>query len=108
MFKEGDYIVLVTMHGYCSEQYFINHVYKQSYDFPFLRTELDSNGSRTNGWNNYEFKNTNTYFKWRYATKEEILAYEKAGKPVHISEAIYPVIENNEYLIELFKKLRIN
>ena len=79
-FKKGDYIVI----NECKESagFKGNFVYKQREDFEYLRVVLDINGSE-NGYPVYSFINTTN---WRYASKDEIKAYEWLGKPVSVKE----------------------
>lgn len=93
-FKKGDYIVLLTScdGGNCwSNSIPVNHVYKlkEDYDKKHFYPELDINGSKNNGW--HTTKNDNEYksrMTARAATAEEIAAYDKENKPVHIKYAI--------------------
>ena len=95
-FKKGEYIVLIdkgqsTGSATLSEdfKFFIkNHCYKVRENNVFLRPELDSNGSTTNGWECIPY-NPNQFHKtrnWRYATQEEIDEYERKGKPYDVAE----------------------
>ena len=95
-FKKGEYIVLIgkgqsTDSATLLEDFrtFIqNHCYKVRESCGHLRVELDSTGSKTNGWacvpyNPNEFHKTRN---WRYATQEEIDEYERRGKPYDVTE----------------------
>jgi len=77
-FKKGKYIVL-TCSVVNPRQYKQNHCYKQIKDSDYLKTEIDSVGSKTNGWPYLRFDNKTT---WREALPHEIEAYDKAGGPV--------------------------
>lgn len=79
MFKKGEYIVLIEVLP--EDAYKPNHCYKQSVDYHYLMSCLDSKGSVTNGWN---FINHDEPSKWRYATSEEAVYYEKIGKPYDV------------------------
>ena len=95
-FKKGEYIVLIdkgqsTGSATLLEDFrtFIqNHCYKVRENNTFLMTELDSTGSKTNGWKCIPY-NPNEFHKtrnWRYATQEEIDEYERRGKPYDVIE----------------------
>ena len=94
-FKKGEYIVLID-NGQStggttlvqSDQFIKNHCYKVRENKVFLRPELDSNGSTTNGWKCIPY-NPNKFHKtrnWRYATQKEIDEYERRGKPYDVTE----------------------
>lgn len=95
VFKKGEYIVLIgdgqSTGGarlVQSDQFIKNHCYKVRENSTFLKTELDSNGSTTNGWECVPY-NPNQFHKtrnWRYATQEEIDEYERRGKPYDVTE----------------------
>ena len=95
-FKKGEYIVLIgdgqsTTSARLvqdSNQFIKNYCYKVRENNTFLRIELDSNGSTTNGWECIPY-NPNQFHKtrnWRYATQEEIDEYERRGKPYDVTE----------------------
>ena len=94
-FKKGEYIVLIgngqSKTGSSTVQtdsYIQNHCYKVRESNVFLRSELDSCGSTTNGWKCIPY-NPNKFHKtrnWRYATQEEINEYERRGKPYDVTE----------------------
>ncbi len=88
-FKKGDYVVLLagcsggnTWAG-CIP---INHCYKlvKDYDLFNFQIELDTQGSRTNGWISKN-KSYPSKLEVRAATKEEIEHYEKIKKPYNVS-----------------------
>ena len=95
-FKKGEYIVLIdkgqsTGSATLLEDFrtFIqNHCYKVRENSTFLKAELDSSESTTNGWVCIPY-NPNQFHKtrnWRYATQEEIDEYERRGKPYDVTE----------------------
>ena len=98
-FKKGEYIVLIgdgqspagaRLIQY-SNQFIKNHCYKVKESKEYLMSELDSVGSKTNGWHCIPY-NPNKFHKtrnWRYATQEEIDEYEKRGKPYDVTEEAY-------------------
>lgn len=77
MFVKGDYIVNLLN----STSFSNGFVYKQRENFYYLKAELDNSGSPSNGLSVCDY---NTACTWRYATKEEIKAYNEAGKPIDI------------------------
>ena len=95
VFKKGEYVVLISdgqstagARLVQSDQFIKNHCYKVRENKVFLRPELDSNGSTTNGWKSVPY-NPNEYHKnrnWRYATEKEAIEYEKRGKPYDVTE----------------------
>ena len=95
VFKKGEYIVLIndgqSTGGTTlvqSNQFIKNHCYKVRENNIFLRPELDSCKSTTNGWQCVPY-NPNKFHKtrnWRYATQEEIDEYERRGKPYDVTE----------------------
>ena len=96
VFKKGEYIVLIdkgqsTGSATLLEDFrtFIqNHCYKVRENSTFLKAELDSSESTTNGWVCIPY-NPNQFHKtrnWRYATQEEIDEYERRGKPYDVTE----------------------
>lgn len=95
VFKKGEYIVLIG-NGQSNadsltvqtDSYIQNHCYKVRETDTFLMTELDSNGSTTNGWQCVPY-NPNKFHKdrnWRYATQKEINEYERRGGPYNVDE----------------------
>lgn len=101
IFKKGEYIVYI---GDTDNSYRKNHVYKQREDFSYLRSELDSLGSISNGWSIIEPKANN----WRYATIDEANEYERIGKPYDVTTlSIIKVdkIQESEQLAILLKQL---
>lgn len=89
-FKKGDYIVLIDspidtygkkMKNIYPDSFKINYIYKQKKDYEYLMSEIDSRGSRTNGWSCYAVKHDN----WRYATAKEIEMYEEIGRPFDVT-----------------------
>ena len=104
-FKKGDYIVLIGngqstagSTSFQTDSYIQNHCYKVRETNTFLTTELDSNGSRTNGWKCVPY-NPNIFHKdrnWRYVTQKEIDEYNRRGKPYDVNE-----LTKTNYFIEL-------
>ena len=85
MFKKGEYIVLI--HVLSDSSYRHNHCYKQSVDYHYFMSCLDSRGSTTNGWS---FINHDEPSRWRYATSEEAAYYERIRKPYDVTEKYTP------------------
>lgn len=78
MFQQGDYIVLLKK---SDNKYFTqNYIYLQCQNYYKMYTNTDSVGERTNG--GAEFKDKDD---WRYATSEEIVEYERLGKPFDVT-----------------------
>ena len=86
MFKEGDYIVVLDS-PQKDKAFTRNYIFKQIKDYHYLMSELDASGDEDNGWIRINFtkKDCNTNYDWRYATKEEILEYERLGKPFDVT-----------------------
>lgn len=59
-----------------------NYCFKQRENYDYLRPYLDCKGSETNGWNSIHVEDPET---WRYATEDEIFAYEQLGKPYDVT-----------------------
>ena len=87
MFKKGEYIVLIDV--LTDDSYKHNHCYKQSVDYHYFMSCLDSKGRTTNGWS---FINHDVPSRWRYATSEEAAYYERIGKPYNVVTEIYTPI----------------
>lgn len=95
VFKKGEYIVLISDGQSTggttlvqSNQFIKNHCYKVRENNIFLRPELDSDGSITNGWQCILY-NPNRFHEtrnWRYATEKESIEYERRGKPYDVTE----------------------
>jgi hypothetical protein len=78
-FKKGDYIV--HLHPGTTKYYLQNHVYVQREDNISLRTNRSSGGERCESVNvRYNLPET-----WRYATSEEIVEYDRIGKPYDVT-----------------------
>lgn len=78
MFQQGDYIVLLKK---SNNKYFTqNYIYLQCQDYCKMYTNTDSVGERTNGGAKFKDKDD-----WRYATSEEIVEYERLGKPFDVT-----------------------
>ena len=103
MFKKDEYIVLLGTTEDAIDQYSSGYVYKQREDNLYLRTYVDDNLSINNGWDSYCF-NKKKNFDWRYATEEEIIAYENAGKPININEIIKQKEKMRETIINVLEK----
>ena len=82
-FKKGEYIVITDEFDIISKDFISNHIYKQRCNSNFLQPEYDSLNSITNGWKRYTRNNTHN---WRYATQEEIVEYNRRGKPYDVTE----------------------
>lgn len=116
VFKKGEYIVLISDGQSTggtilvqSNQFIKNHCYKVRENNKFLRPELDSCGSTTNGWECILY-NPNKFHKtrnWRYATQEEIDEYERRGKPYDVTELQKKVLSIEEIQEECKKRFPI-
>lgn len=85
-FKKGDYIVLLDTPT-TDTSFPKNHIFKQIKNYHYLLSELDINGSKTNGWClvNFSKKDYRTNYNWRYATETEIAEYNRLGKPYDVT-----------------------
>jgi len=79
-FKKGAYIVITS---YLGRNFKENYCYKQRCYAPWLRPELDSSGSATNGTQTVSFNNSK---HWRWASTEESKEYDNHGKPYNTLE----------------------
>jgi len=88
-FKKGDYIVLLDTPT-TDTSFPKNHIFKQIKNYHYLLSELDINGSKTNGWGlvNFSKKDYRTNYNWRYATPEEIDMYNFNNKPVSVEKSL--------------------
>lgn len=87
----GEYIVLLTScdGNDCWSNIPCGYVYKLKSDYNLLHifTETKPNGEKGDGWagpSSYKSKMTA-----RMATYQEMIAYERAGKPVKASECLF-------------------
>ena len=80
IFTEGTHIILVE--GINDTAFKNNHIYKQKIAHDYLMSELDSNGSRTNGWSRYSASDNSN---WRYATPREVDEYNRLGRPYDVT-----------------------
>ena len=87
-FKKDEYIVITSGGDADFKNY---NIFKQRIDAGHLSVYLSTKRVE-NGWMRYKKENPSN---WRYATPEEIAAYDKHNAPCHIDEAI-PVIPNYE------------
>lgn len=85
-FKKGDYIVLLNTPT-TDTSFPKNYIFKQREDYHYLLSELDMNGSKTNGWSlvNFIKKGYSINYNWRYATETEIAEYNRLGKPYDVT-----------------------
>lgn len=104
-FKKGDYIV-TTKETY-SKAYPINHCFKQRHDCSYLSTELDNEGDTSKSHTFYHFMNKD---RWRYATTDEIDAYNRFNKPFDVtilsSRTNIEEFSTGTYIVALADKLR--
>ena len=79
-FEKDDYIVTIANNfkGRTDNSYPDNYIFKQIRRENYLLTYLDAKGGVANGWGIFKADKTGRG-EWRYATKEEAEAYEKAG-----------------------------
>ena len=109
MFKKGDYIVCLNTPEY-DTSFTKNYIFKQKSTDSYLLPELDVEGSTTNGWGMIDFARKEEYSNWRYATNDEILEYDRIGKPFNTSKfKPHSFVDNDDLsgLYKLFKKLKI-
>jgi hypothetical protein len=83
MFRAGDYIVLLD--GPKKDPDFkLFYCYKQRENSICISPEIDCRGSKTNGWGLHAFDKSENN-DWRYATPEEIVEYDRVGKPFDVT-----------------------
>lgn len=84
MFKKGDYIVTlkININSNCAKE---NYCFKQRIDNKGIYPEVDLSGGRANGYNGMSFDKKTCLKDWRYATSEEIVEYERLGKPFDVT-----------------------
>ena len=79
IFKKDSYIICLEN---CYGNFFLkNHCFKQRENYDYLRPYLDCKGNVNNGFGIIKYHKTN----WRYATQDEIFAYEQLGKPYDVT-----------------------
>lgn len=78
MFKKDSYIICLVGN---SGSFLKNHCFKQRENYDYLHPYLDCKGDVDNGWGMIDCHTTN----WRYATQDEIFAYEQLGKPYDVT-----------------------
>ena len=78
MFKKDSHIVYL---GDSSDSFIENYCFKQRENYDYLRPYLDCKGNVDNGWGKMRYRRTN----WRYATQDEIFAYEQLGEPYDVT-----------------------
>lgn len=83
-FYKGDYIVIFR--GGDLGAFRCGYCYKMREQRSYLVAELDSEGSRINGYGLIDFKNNDF---WRYATIEEAMEYDRLGKPFDTTKFIH-------------------
>jgi hypothetical protein len=79
-FKTGDYIVVLL--NTTGKGILHHHVYLQRKDSPTIAPYRDSQGHNINALDSIDFRRKDT---WRYATAQEIAAYEAADKPIDVN-----------------------
>ena len=94
-FKKGDYIVLVTS-LFTLYDFSLNFCYKQKKNNTYLLSELDNKGSYVNGYSSCRHDNTGE-ITWRYATPEEIVEYDRIGKPYDVTTSVSKENDIPEY-----------
>jgi hypothetical protein len=77
-FQQNEYIVILELGNYQAYAFQCNYVYKQRCEADYLRVYKDSEGDE-NGTSRVPKSNSRT---WRYATPEEIRAYDLVNQPV--------------------------
>lgn len=83
-FRKGDYIVITNLDKN-DFNFPINYCYKQVEDNYYLRVKQDAKGY-ANGWAILRYDKSNNYdFDWRYATREEIVEYDRLDRPFDIT-----------------------
>jgi hypothetical protein len=86
-FEKDDYIVTIAnkLKGRADNSYPDNYIFKQLERKDYLFTYLDARGRASNSFDIFKADKTGGG-EWRYATKEEAEAYEKAGKPISVDD----------------------
>lgn len=107
MFQENDYIVVLEFKEIQTNCAKVDYVFKQRLDSNVIMPCVDLKGSFDNSNGTLLFNKSSSLIDWRYATPSEIALYELNGKPCSIIENIKPIVENFDYLIEIFTKLNI-
>ncbi len=98
IFKKDSYIIcLESCYG---NSFLKNHCFKQRENYDFLRPYLDCKGNVNNGWGKIKYRSTN----WRYATSDEIFAYEQLGKPYDVTTLLQTSDEKVEVDPNVFPK----
>lgn len=97
MFKKDSYIICLEDNG-CS--FLENYCFKQEENYDYLRPYLDCKGHDNNGWGKIKYHSTN----WRYATSDEIFAYEQLGKPYDVTTLLQTSEEKVEVDPNVFPK----
>lgn len=87
MFKKGDYIVTLKVqdnstHFNCGRN---NYCFKQKVDNEGIYPEVDLQGNSQNGHNMMSFDKKSWLKNWRYATFQEIVEYDRLGKPFDVT-----------------------
>lgn len=98
IFKKGEYVVITKGNN---GNFRTNYIMKQRKDSPGLQSELDISGSLRNGLDSLRADGTGA-FKARPATKKEISAYLKAGKPIDVTK----IKEDITYISEVPELLK--
>jgi hypothetical protein len=80
IFKSDEYIVQLYTNS--TDGFNCCYVYKQREDCGYLQPVITANGHSSNGWMLIKKEDTST---WRYATPEEIVEYERLGKPYDVT-----------------------
>lgn len=86
MFKKGDYIVTLKVIDWSSDNCAKdNYCFKQRIDAKSMNPEIDLSGSEDNWHSVMSFNKKGRLLDWRYATLEEIVEYDRLGKPYDVS-----------------------
>ncbi len=86
MFKEGDYIVILSFKPHNTRCAKKNFIFKQRMNNSAIRPCVDLKGGTTNGNDCLRFDKSDILIDWRYATEKEIEFYDSQNKPCDATE----------------------
>jgi len=103
MFQEGDYIVVLKDDA--ANNNWQGYIFKQKYESSEVWPHILMDGKENHSYCYSHFSLQNF---WRYATPEEIVEYNKLGKP-YLVKNLTPVTKEQsyDYLIPILKKFKI-
>jgi hypothetical protein len=102
MFQEGDYIVVLKDDAKVNN--WQGYIFKQKYQCGEIRPCILMDGKENHS---YCYSDFSLPSYWRYATPEEIVEYEKLGKPYLVTDLIPVTKEQSyDYLIPILKRIK--